>query len=148
MIIRRATVEDVPAIVALLADDDLGARRESPDDLAPYLRAFEAIDAAGHEVLAVAEREGEVVGTLQLTVLRGLSRRGAARAQVEAVRVASALRGQGLGERLMRWAIDEARARGCVVVQFTSDKSRVEAHRFYRRLGFAQSHEGFKLTLS
>lgn len=148
MIIRRATVEDVPAIVALLADDDLGARRESPDDLAPYLRAFEEIDAAGHEVLAVAEREGEVVGTLQLTVLRGLSRRGAARAQVEAVRVASALRGQGLGERLVRWAVDEARARGCVVVQFTSDKSRVEAHRFYRRLGFAQSHEGFKLTLS
>ncbi|MEU4761898.1 GNAT family N-acetyltransferase [Actinosynnema sp. NPDC023794] len=148
MIIRRATAEDVPAIVAMLADDELGARRESPDDLAPYLRAFEAIDAAGHEVLAVAERDGEVVGTLQLTVLRGLSRRGAARAQVEAVRVASPVRGQGLGEELVRWAIDEARARGCVVVQFTSDKTRVDAHRFYRRLGFVQSHEGFKLPLS
>ena len=148
MIIRRATAEDVPAIVAMLADDELGARRESPDDLAPYLRAFEAIDAAGHEVLAVAERDGEVVGTLQLTVLRGLSRRGAARAQVEAVRVASSMRGQGLGERLVRWAVDEARARGCVIVQFTSDKTRVDAHRFYRRLGFAQSHEGFKLPLT
>ncbi|MEU4443154.1 GNAT family N-acetyltransferase [Actinosynnema sp. NPDC050801] len=147
MIIRRATAEDVPAIVAMLADDELGARRESPDDLAPYLRAFEAIDAAGHELLAVAERDGEVVGTLQLTVLRGLSRRGAARAQVEAVRVASSMRGQGLGEELVRWAVDEARARGCVIVQFTSDKTRVDAHRFYRRLGFTQSHEGFKLLL-
>jgi ribosomal protein S18 acetylase RimI-like enzyme len=148
VIIRRATAEDVPAIVALLADDELGARRESPDDLAPYLRAFEAVDAAGHELLAVAERDGEVVGTLQLTVLRGLSRAGATRAQVEGVRVASSARGQGLGEELMRWAIEEARARGCVVVQFTSDKTRVDAHRFYRRLGFAQSHEGFKLALS
>jgi ribosomal protein S18 acetylase RimI-like enzyme len=148
VIIRRATAEDVPAIVALLADDELGASRESPDDLAPYLRAFEAVDAAGHEVLAVAERDGEVVGTLQLTVLRGLSRRGAARAQIEGVRVASSARGQGLGERLVRWAVEEARARGCAVVQFTSDKSRVDAHRFYRRLGFTQSHEGFKLALS
>ncbi|MFJ6671789.1 GNAT family N-acetyltransferase [Actinosynnema sp. NPDC091369] len=148
MIIRRATVDDVPAIVALLADDELGASRESPDDLAPYLQAFEAVDGAGHEVLAVAERDGEVVGTLQLTVLRGLSRRGAARAQIEGVRVASSARGQGLGEQLVRWAIGEAEARGCAVVQFTSDKSRADAHRFYRRLGFAQSHEGFKLALS
>ncbi|MCE6999262.1 GNAT family N-acetyltransferase [Saccharothrix sp. S26] len=148
MIIRRATAEDVPAIVALLADDQLGASRETPDDLAPYLRAFEAVDAAGHEVLAVAERDGEVVGTLQLTVLRGLSRRGATRAQVEGVRVASQARGQGVGERLLRWAVDEAEARGCAVVQFTSDKTRTDAHRFYRRLGFVASHEGFKLALS
>ncbi|MEU4745777.1 GNAT family N-acetyltransferase [Actinosynnema sp. NPDC023658] len=148
MIIRRATAEDVPAIVAMLADDELGASRESPGDLAPYRRAFEAIDAAGHEVLAVAERDGEVVGTLQLTVLRGLSRRGASRAQIEAVRVASGARGQGLGEELVRWAIDEAKARGCAVVQLTSDKSRVAAHRFYLRLGFTRSHEGFKLPLS
>ncbi|WP_238413169.1 GNAT family N-acetyltransferase [Saccharothrix deserti] len=147
MIIRRATAEDVPAIVAMLADDELGALRESPDDLAPYERAFAAIDASEHEVLAVAERNGEVVGTLQLTVLRGLSRQGASRAQIEGVRVASAVRGQGLGEELVRWAVDEAKARGCAVVQFTSDKSRVDAHRFYLRLGFTQSHEGFKLTL-
>lgn len=148
MIIRRATAEDVPAIVAMLADDELGALRESPDDLAPYARAFEVIDASDHEVLVVAERDGEVVGTLQLTVLRGLSRRGALRAQVEGVRVASAARGQGLGEKLVRWAVEEARTRGCVVVQLTSDKSRVGAHRFYHRLGFAQTHEGFKLLLS
>ncbi|WP_281277847.1 GNAT family N-acetyltransferase [Saccharothrix texasensis] len=148
MVVRRATAEDVPAIVAMLADDELGARRESPGDLGPYLRAFEAIDAADHELLAVAERDGAVVGTLQLTVLRGLSRGGASRAQIEAVRVASSTRGQGLGERLVRWAVEEARARGCAIVQFTSDKSRVDAHRFYRRLGFAQSHEGFKLELS
>ncbi len=148
MIIRRATAEDVPAIVAMLADDELGALRESPGDLAPYLRAFEAIDGAEHEVLAVAEREGEVVGTLQLTVLRGLSRKGATRAQVEAVRVVSSMRGQGLGEELMRWAIEEAKARGCVVVQLTSHQTRVDAHRFYHRLGFTRSHEGFKLPLA
>jgi GNAT superfamily N-acetyltransferase len=148
VIIRRATAEDVPAVVAMLADDELGAQRESLDDLEPYLRAFEAIDASAHEMLVVAERDGEVVGTLQLTVLRGLSRQGATRAQVEAVRVVSSMRGQGLGEELVRWAIDEARARGCVIIQFTSHKTRVDAHRFYRRLGFTQSHEGFKLPLS
>ncbi len=146
--IRRATAEDVPAIVAMLADDELGALRESPADLAPYERAFAAIDASGHEVLVVAEQDGAVVGTLQLTVLHGLSRRGASRAQIEAVRVASTSRGEGLGERLVRWAVEEAAARGCAIVQLTSDKGRADAHRFYRRLGFAQSHEGFKLALS
>ncbi|WP_081915733.1 GNAT family N-acetyltransferase [Saccharothrix sp. NRRL B-16314] len=148
MTIRRATAEDVPAIVAMLADDELGALRESPADLAPYERAFAAIDASGHEVLVVAEQDGAVVGTLQLTVLHGLSRRGASRAQIEAVRVASTSRGEGLGERLVRWAVEEAAARGCAIVQLTSDKGRADAHRFYRRLGFAQSHEGFKLALS
>lgn len=146
--IRRATAEDVPAIVAMLADDELGALRESPADLAPYERAFAAIDASEHEVLVVAEQDGAVVGTLQLTVLHGLSRRGASRAQIEAVRVASTSRGGGLGERLVRWAVEEAAARGCAIVQLTSDKGRVDAHRFYRRLGFTQSHEGFKLALS
>ncbi|MBB5800828.1 GNAT superfamily N-acetyltransferase [Saccharothrix ecbatanensis] len=146
--IRRATAEDVPAIAAMLADDELGALRESLDDLAPYERAFAAIDASDHDVLVVAERDGVVVGTLQLTVLRGLSRRGASRAQIEAVRVASSARGEGLGKRLVRWAVDEAKTRGCAVVQLTSHKSRVDAHRFYLRLGFVQSHEGFKLPLS
>ncbi|WP_184928860.1 GNAT family N-acetyltransferase [Saccharothrix ecbatanensis] len=148
MTIRRATAEDVPAIAAMLADDELGALRESLDDLAPYERAFAAIDASDHDVLVVAERDGVVVGTLQLTVLRGLSRRGASRAQIEAVRVASSARGEGLGKRLVRWAVDEAKTRGCAVVQLTSHKSRVDAHRFYLRLGFVQSHEGFKLPLS
>ncbi|MGM1058605.1 GNAT family N-acetyltransferase [Saccharothrix sp. Mg75] len=147
-IIRRATAEDVPSIVALLADDPLGARREDPADLTPYLDAFALLDAAAHEVLVVAEDDGQVVGTLQLTVLRGLSRRAATRAQVEGVRVASAARRRGLGELLVRWAVAEARDRGCSVVQLTSDKSRADAHRFYERLGFTASHEGFKQALS
>ena len=147
MRIRTATREDVPAIVALLADDPLGAKREKPDDLAPYLAAFEVIDADPHQLLVVADREGDVVGTAQLTLLAGLSRRGATRAQIEAVRVAASERGSGLGTTLIKWAIDEARDRGCALVQLTSDKSRVDAHRFYLRLGFEATHEGFKLPL-
>jgi len=147
LIIRRATVTDVPGIVAMLADDTLGAVRESPDDLIPYHRSFKVIDADPHQYLAVAERDGELLGTLQLTFLPGLSRKGALRAQIEAVRVAAAARGLGLGQTLLRWAIDEARSRGCVLVQLTSDKSRTGAHRFYDRLGFTASHEGFKLGL-
>lgn len=147
MLIRRATEEDLPAIVGLLADDEIGAGRESPHDLAPYRAAFAAIDADASETLVVAERDGAVVGTLQLSMLPGLSRRGALRAQVEGVRVASSARGEGLGERLLRWAIDEARTRGCVIVQLTSDKQRTDAHRFYQRLGFTATHEGYKLNL-
>lgn len=145
--IRRATEADVPAIVALLADDELGATRESPDDLTPYRAAFAAIDADPSEFLAVAVRQGEVIGTLQLSMLPGLSRKGAFRAQIEGVRVASTIRGLGLGETLMRWAIDQARACGCVLVQLTSDKARADAHRFYERLGFTATHEGYKLPL-
>ncbi|MEU5691946.1 GNAT family N-acetyltransferase [Actinosynnema sp. NPDC020468] len=147
MIIRRAGVEDVPAIVGMLADDHLGRQREAVDDLEPYVAAFRKIDADPDEVLVVAERDGVVVGTLQLTVLAGLSRRGSVRGQVEGVRVAREARGEGIGEVLVRWAVEEARARGCVLVQLTSDKSREGAHRFYQRLGFVGSHEGFKLNL-
>lgn len=142
--IRRATAADVDAIVAMLADDPLGARREKPGDPS-YLKAFEVIDADPHQYLAVAG--GEVVGTLQLTFTSGLSRLGMTRATVEAVRVRSDQRGNHLGERLMRWAIDEARARGCGLVQLTTDASRVDAHRFYERLGFTASHVGMKLPL-
>ena len=137
----------MPAIVGLLADDVLGAGRESPGDLEPYRRAFAEIDGDDRQYLAVAEEDGRVVGTLQLTVLPGLSRQGARRAQVEAVRVAGSARRHGLGEALLRWAIEEARCRGCAVVQLTSDKARGDAHRFYERLGFTATHEGFKLTL-
>ena len=144
--IRRATAADVDAIVAMLADDPLGARREKPGDPS-YLKAFEVIAADPHQYLAVAEAGGEVVGTLQLTFTSGLSRLGMTRATVEAVRVRSDQRGNGLGERLMRWAIDEARARGCGLVQLTTDASRVDAHRFYERLGFTASHVGMKLPL-
>jgi GNAT superfamily N-acetyltransferase len=144
--IRRATATDVGPIVAMLADDPLGAAREKPGDPA-YLKAFEVIEADPHQFLAVADLDGEVVGTLQLTFTSGLSRLGMTRATVEAVRVRSDQRGAGLGERLMRWAIDEARARGCGLVQLTTDASRVDAHRFYERLGFTASHVGMKLPL-
>src|SRR5689334_13987750 len=145
--IRRATAADLPAVVALLADDPLGASRESLDDLTPYERAFAAIDADPHQLLVVADRNDETIGTLQLTLVPGLSRRGASRAVIEAVRVAAPARGSGLGTTLIRWAIEEARNRGAALVQLTSDKSRTDAHRFYVNLGFEQSHEGFKLPL-
>ncbi|MCA2183462.1 GNAT family N-acetyltransferase [Nonomuraea cavernae] len=147
-IFRPATAEDVPAIVAMLADDPLGARREGDPGDERYLSAFARIDADPHDELIVAERDGEVVGTMQLTYLAGLSRLGAERCQIEAVRVAASSRGEGLGRRMIQWGIDRARARGCAMVQLTSDKSRTGAHRFYDSLGFAASHEGYKLSLS
>ena len=145
--IRRAVREDVPAIVALLADDVLGATRERPGDPA-YLAAFEAVAADPHQWLVVADLDGEVVGTLQLTVIPGLSHRGMTRGQVEAVRVAASQRGSGLGSRMVEWAVETSRELGCGQVQLTSNASRTEAHRFYERLGFEGSHTGFKLSLT
>jgi len=145
--VRRATLDDVADIVALLIDDPLGARRERTDDLAPYWQAFQAIDADPDQVLVVAERAGEVVATLQLTIIPGLSHRGALRGQLEGVRVAAAERGAGLGTALIRWAIDESRRRGCRLVQLTSHRSRGDAQRFYGRLGFEYTHAGFTLSL-
>jgi len=145
-IIRTARQDDVPAIVAMLADDTLGARREQPGDPA-YLAAFASLDADPRQLLVVAELDGEPVGTLQLTFIPGLSRRGATRAQIEAVRVRADRRGSGLGQELVQWAIETARERGCVMVQLTSDNSRVDAHRFYARLGFRASHVGMKYPL-
>ena len=147
VVLRRATVEDVPAIVRLLAADQLGAARDDPADLAPYLAAFAVIDADPAQLLVVATAGDSVVGTLQLTVIPGLARRGALRAQIEAVRVAGSHRSAGLGAAMIGWVVAEARRRGCSLVQRTTDKSRADAHRFYRRLGFAASHEGFKLIL-
>ena len=148
-VLRRAAIEDVPYIVELLADDSLGASRDGADgaeELHPYVRAFEAIDADPAHLLLVGEADGRVVATMQLSILPGLARRGALRAQIEAVRVHADLRGSGLGAALVSWAIGEAQRRGCALVQLTSDKRRPEAHRFYSRLGFVASHEGFKLT--
>ena len=130
----------------MLADDPLGARREQPGDPA-YLAAFTALAADPRQLLVVAEQDGAPVGTLQLTFIPGLSRRGATRAQIEAVRVRADRRGSGLGQELVRWAIDTARERGCVLVQLTTDNSRTDAHRFYERLGFQASHVGMKLPL-
>jgi GNAT superfamily N-acetyltransferase len=145
LVIRRARAADVPAIVAMLADDPLGAERESPGDPA-YAAAFAAIDADPHQYLAVAAVGEAVVGTLQLTFIPGLSRRGSTRALIEAVRVRSDRRGDGLGRRLAEWAIATARERGAALVQLTTDASRAEAHRFYERLGFVPSHIGMKLV--
>ncbi|MEE1798589.1 GNAT family N-acetyltransferase [Streptomyces sp. NPDC101062] len=145
--IRPAVPDDIPAIVALLADDALGAQRESPDDLTPYTAAFERLAADPNQHLVVAVRDDRVVGTLQLTIVPGLSRRGATRSLVEAVRVHSDERGSGLGTQLIEWAIDASRREGCQLVQLTSDATRTDAHRFYERLGFTASHVGFKLSI-
>jgi len=150
VLLRLARRDDVPAIVGLLAADQLGAGRDGVHDAADlqaYEEAFRAIDADPAHLLLVAESGGAVVGTMQLSFLPGLARRGAMRAQIEAVRVAGGARGSGLGAAMMRWAIEEAGRRGCGLVQLTSDKSRTGAHRFYERLGFVASHEGMKLRL-
>jgi GNAT superfamily N-acetyltransferase len=145
--IRPATTDDIPAIVSMLADDPLGAQRESPDDLTPYLAALERLTADPNQHLVVAVRESRVVGTLQLTIIPGLSRRGSTRSIVEGVRIHADERGSGLGTRLIEWAIEESRRQGCQLVQLTSDNTRTDAHRFYQRLGFTASHVGFKLQL-
>jgi GNAT superfamily N-acetyltransferase len=145
--LRRATAGDLPALVAMLADDPLGAGREDDGDLAPYRRAFDLVDADPAHVLLVAVDGDDVVGTLQLSVLPGLARRGTSRGQIEAVRVAAGARGRGLGAAMIGWAVEESRRRGCGLVQLTTDKSRTDALRFYERLGFVASHEGMKLAL-
>ncbi|MFD7706129.1 GNAT family N-acetyltransferase [Streptomyces sp. NPDC059785] len=145
--IRPAAVEDVPAIVAMLADDPLGAQRETPDDLTPYLAALERLSGDPNQHLVVAVREGRVVGTLQLTIVAGLSRQGATRSIIEGVRIHSDERGSGLGTQLIEWAVEESRRQGCQLVQLTSDATRTDARRFYERLGFTASHVGFKLSL-
>ncbi|MFE0219403.1 GNAT family N-acetyltransferase [Streptomyces albidoflavus] len=147
LLIRRAEVSDVAAIVAMLADDPLGATRESPDDLTPYLAAHTRLAADPNQHLVVAKRAGKVVGTLQLTLIPGLSRQAATRSLIEGVRVHADERGSGLGTLLIEWAVETSRAEGCQLVQLTSDATREDAHRFYERLGFVASHVGFKLQL-
>jgi GNAT superfamily N-acetyltransferase len=146
---RHADKNDVPAIVAMLSDDDIGESRESAtQESAPvYERAFEDMNACPDNYILLAEMDGQLVGSLQLVFIPGLSRQGAKRAIIEAVRVKSAVRGQSIGTALMKRAIAEAREAGCKLVQLTSDRRRTRAHLFYRRLGFEQSHVGFKLDL-
>jgi GNAT superfamily N-acetyltransferase len=145
--VGRARRDDVGAIVALLRDDPLGAGREAADDLTPYLAAFDRIDADDHQLLAVARDDDTVVATLQLSFIASLSRGGALRMQVEAVRVAAAVRSLGLGAALFDWAHDVGRSRGAVLSQLTTDRSRADAHRFYERLGYADTHVGLKRLL-
>ncbi|MFD6873386.1 MULTISPECIES: GNAT family N-acetyltransferase [unclassified Streptomyces] len=145
--IRPATEADLPAIVEMLADDPLGATRESPDDLAPYVAALKRLSEDPNQHVVVAVRGERVVGTLQLTFVPGLSRMGATRSIIEGVRVHSDERGSGLGTRFIEWAIDRSRQENCQLVQLTSDVTRTDAHRFYERLGFTASHVGFKFQL-
>ncbi|MFJ4108462.1 GNAT family N-acetyltransferase [Oerskovia enterophila] len=143
---RTARRDDLARVVELIADDAIAARRtgELGDE---HLAAFAAIDADPNNELVVADVGGEVMGVMQLTFVPGISRRGATRLLVEAVRVDSRLRGQGIGRAMMAWAHERGRERGASLAQLTSDKAREDAHRFYRSLGYAQSHEGFKLPL-
>lgn len=147
--VRDAAAGDLPDLLALLADDQLGAVRDSPADVdaAPYLAAFAAIERDPAHRLLICEHAGQVVAMLQLSYIPGLSRRGSWRAQIEAVRTRSDYRGRGLGRRFLAGTIEVARSAGCSLVQLTTDKKRTEAHRFYEGLGFAASHEGLKLLL-
>jgi predicted N-acetyltransferase YhbS len=147
MIIRTATRADLEAIVTLIVDDPLGVTRDAGVVDPAYEKAFADIQADPRNTMIVGEDDGDVVACLQITYIPGLGRHGGQRCLIEMVRVSSNRRGQGLGQELMTWAIEQAKARGCAVVQLTSDKQRVDAHRFYGRLGFVASHEGMKLSL-
>ena len=143
--IRRARREDVGVIVGMLADDPLGSARERIEDPLPpcYLMAFEAVERDANIALVVAQdRDGAVVGCLQLCVLPGLSSQGSSRALIEDVRVATHCRSRGIGEQLVQWALAEARGRGCKLVELLTHHTRVDAQRFYKRLGFQPSHVG------
>ena len=146
---RRATRDDLTAIVALLADDPLGKSRE--DSRLPldsgYLSAFTAMDSDPNQFPLVVEQHGIVVGYLQLSFIPGLSHKGRWRGQIESVRVATHMRSAGLGKDMLKWAIGRCRARGCGIVQLTTDKERPDALRFYESLGFEASHEGLKLRI-
>jgi GNAT superfamily N-acetyltransferase len=148
VMLRRATIADLSVIIDLLADDPISAARgDSADasDREAYEVAFAGIDRdPAQRLLVVVDPDGAVVATMQLTVIPGLARRGASRLQIEAVRVSSSQRSRGIGAAMMRWAIEDARVSGVPLVQLTSDAARVDAHRFYERLGFEASHVGFK----
>ncbi|MEU7932997.1 GNAT family N-acetyltransferase [Micromonospora echinofusca] len=147
VIFRKAVRADLPAVVALLADDVLGRTRDLTEVDAAYEKAFADIDADPRNQLIVADADGELLGCMQLTYIPGLGRHGAERQLIEAVRVRSDLRGRGVGGQMINWAIDQARQRGCALVQLTTDKTRRDAHRFYLNLGFLPTHEGLKLPL-
>lgn len=152
VVVRRAALTDLDAIIRLLADDAISASRgdvASEEDVAAYASALERIILdPSNDLVVVEDAAGTVVGTLQLTIIPGMARRGSDRLLVEAVRVASAERSAGIGSALMRWVVDDAAIElRTPLVQLTSDAARVDAHRFYRRLGFVDSHVGFKLTV-
>lgn len=146
---RLATITDLPDIVRMLADDFLGSTRERYEDPLPesYIKAFREIDTDPNNQLIVAEKEGTVIGMLQLTFTPSISFQGGKRATVESVRVDEKYRGQGIGRELMRWTIERARSEGCISLQLTTNAKREDAHRFYKNLGFKSAHLGMKLPL-
>lgn len=147
--IRLATRADIPAIVAMFATDTLGGHGDSVDtaDLPAYEAAFERIEGSPNDALYVAELDGEVVGTFQTTLITTMTGRGSLSLNIEAVHTREDMRGRGIGEAMIRFAIGKGREAGARLVQLTSNNSRTDAHRFYERLGFAQSHAGFKMKL-
>ncbi|WP_338240545.1 GNAT family N-acetyltransferase [Aurantiacibacter hainanensis] len=147
---REATEADLTFLDALIGQDEVAARRDGipPDNDAQQREAIRAIAADPNHELWIVESEGAPVASFHLSYLPGVSRQGAWRGQIESVRVAKDVRGQGTGEAMMRWAIERCRDRGCGVVQLTSDRQREAAHRFYERLGFRPTHTGFKLKLA
>ena len=149
MKIRKAILADVPFIVAMLADDELGQKREDYRDPLPskYLDAFNKIDADPNQHLIVAEDEGEIIGTAQLSFIPYLTYQGGVRSQIEAVRIKADRRGTGLGEELFTWMIEKAKSEGAHLLQLTTDKQRPDALRFYEKLGFSATHEGLKMHL-
>ena len=149
VVFRLAKRDDLPAIVRMLADDDLGSQRERYETSLPesYYVAFEKINGDSNHELVIAELNGEVIGTLHLMFLPSLSFQGGLRAQVESVRVDKPYQSKGIGSEMMRWTIERARERGAHVVQLTTHNSRTDAHRFYERLGFKGTHLGMKLKL-
>lgn len=144
---RKATREDVPAIIRLLADDPLGAAREQYTNPLPnkYYAAFDEINSDKNNYLIIAEFDGNVIGTLQLTFITYLTYQGGKRALIEGVRTDKSVRGKGIGKAMLQWAINKAKEEGCHVVQLTTDKKRPDALEFYKKLGFIASHEGVKL---
>ena len=149
MKIRQAKKDDVAEIVRMLAEDELGSKRENYQLPLPetYYDAFRAIVADSNQWLVVAEMDERVIGTLQMTILPYLTYQGGERAQIEAVRVDKEFRDQGVGAKMIEWAVQKAQAEGCHLVQLTTDKKRPEALKFYERLGFRPTHEGMKLHL-
>jgi GNAT superfamily N-acetyltransferase len=146
---RRAVEADLPFIVRLLTEDAVRATDDRPDEpFHPrYVAALRELEADPNQMMMVAMLDGETVGTIQLTFIPGISGLGTRRCLVEAVHISPAHRSKGLGSEMIRWSIEQARARGCGMVQLTSNKKRLDAHRFYERLGFLKSHEGFKYYL-
>jgi GNAT superfamily N-acetyltransferase len=149
IIFRKANRTDVPEIARLLMDDNLGSSREQYNDNIPssYYSAFDAINLDKNNYLVVAELDGKIIDTMQLTFITYLTYQGGKRLQIEGVRIDKTVRGQGIGQEMFKWAIDKAKEEGCHVVQLTTDKKRPEALKFYKKLGFVDSHEGLKFHL-